>query len=326
MSRYFIKHYSKQHMDGFTLIELLVVMVIVFFCVLIAAGPMHDRTNHARIEQTMTAMAEIKDAILGRPLPGEPALYDVGYVPDMGELPDLIDGQPRGLWTTDANNNGSDDILRRCLFLDNGHTTEGDGGGVLYSPLYLYMGWRGPYISAPRDGVFRDGWGNKLIFNKDTPDQGDMTIVSPGANGIISEKDTGAESDIKLVIRKTGFMAPVSGVIIPSGLYKDNFNSNSVTDVMIRIYYTAPGPSEAHEKITDLVFIEPEKQDLDAVITEDGYFMFPEVPVGPDRLLEISQPMPAEPGKKAVTYISFEVMPTLNWLGRIDIRNSYDLY
>jgi hypothetical protein len=267
-------------------------------------------------------MAEIKDAILGQPLPGEPALYDVGYVPDMGGLPALTDGQPRGLWTTDVNNNGSDDLLRRCLFLDSGHTTEGGGGGVLYSPLYLYMGWRGPYISAPRDGILRDGWGNKFIFLKDNPNQGDMTIVSPGANGILSEKDTDAESDIRLVIRSSMSMAPVTGNLIMSGINEDN----AISDISIRLYYAAPGPGEKHEKITDLVFIEPDKQELDAAITEDGYFMFQEVPVGPDRLLEISQPMPAEPGKNAVTYVPFEVLPTLNWLGRIDIRNSYGLY
>ncbi len=324
MSRSFSKHYTKQYMEGFTLIELLVVMVIILFCAMIAAGPLQGRTDQARIDQTMTAMVQIKDAIMGRPLPGEPALYDVGYVPDMGVLPALINGQPRGLWTADTDNNGSDDLLRQCLFLDSGHVP--DGQGIEDSPLHIRMGWRGPYISSPRDGMLRDSWGNKLIFDKDTPSQGDMTIVSPGANGIVSEKDTDADSDIKLVIRKSGFTAPVSGVIIPSGLYKDKYTSNSVADVMIRIYYTAPGPDEAHEKITDLVFIEPEKQTSDAVISEDGYFMFPEVPVGPDRLLEISQPVPAYPGKKAVTYIRFEVMPAVNWLGRIDIRNSYGLY
>jgi prepilin-type N-terminal cleavage/methylation domain-containing protein len=306
--------------SGFTLIELLVVISIILFTVFMAAGPLQDRTEQAREEQTLAAMSEIKDAILGRPLPGEPALYDVGYVPDMGRLPDLIDGQPRGLWTADIEDNGSDDLLRRCLFLDSGHSFRRDG--IIDSPLYIYMGWRGPYISTPRDGILRDGWGNKLIFKKDSPNNGDITIISPGADGIISEKETGPESDIKLVIHRSMIMAPVSGLIIPSGINENN----SISDIRVRLYYATPDPGATHEKITDLAFIEPEAQELGAAVTKDGYFMFPDVPVGPDRLLEISQPMPAAPGKNAITYIRFEVMPTLNWLGSIDIRNSYDSY
>ena len=199
---------------------------------------MHDRTDQAHIEQTISTMSNIKKAILGMALPGEPELRDVGYIPDMGKLPVLIDGQPKGLWTADTDNDGTDDLLRRSLFIDSGHEPDPDTLGIDDSPLHIRMGWRGPYISAPRDGVLRDGWGNKLIFKKDNPDQGDLTIVSPGANGIISEKDTGSDSDIKVVIRQSLFMVPVSGNIIQSGINK----SNSLTDIRLRLYYAAPTP------------------------------------------------------------------------------------
>ncbi len=311
-------------MAGFSLMELLVVMVVILFCVTIASGPLQDRTGQARVEQTMAAMAEIKDAILGRPLKGEPALRDVGYLPDMGSLPDLIDGQPKGLWTADTDNDGSDDLLRRCLFMDEGHVPE--GLGIDDSPLYIRMGWRGPYISVPRDGVLRDGWGNQLVFATDEPETGDLTIISPGANGIVSENDAGPDGDIKLILSKSQLMVPVSGVIIPSGIYDDS----NLADVGVRIYYAAPKPDEPHANITDLVYLELAAQAVNTVITENGYFLFQDVPVGPGRLLEISQPVPKDtPSNKtafARTYIHFEVMPTLNFLGRIDIRNSYGFY
>jgi prepilin-type N-terminal cleavage/methylation domain-containing protein len=310
-----------RHAAGFSFIELIAVMAIISVSVFLLSRPLQDNTDQARIDQTLTTMCEIETALRGSELPGEPALRDVGYIPDMGELPALIDGLPRGLWTPDIDNDGSDDLLRRRQFIDDGHSFEG-AVGIDDSTLHTWMGWRGPYISAPRDGVFRDGWGNKLIFKKDHPGPGDLTIVSPGADGIVSGSDTGADSDIKLVIRRSGFTAPVSGVIILSGINE----YNPLSDVGLRLYYAAPGPDYAHENITDLAFMEPDTQGQGADITEDGYFLFPEVPVGTDRLLEISQPLPTNPEKKVLTYIRFEVLPTLNWLGRIDIRNSYDSY
>ena len=318
--RYGINSHEYPYMAGFSLIELLVVLVIIVAGAAIASGPLLDRTGQARIEQTMAAMEEIRDAVLGRPLPGEPALRDVGYLPDMGCLPPLTDGQPKGLWTADTDNDGSDDLLRRSLFIDEGHVAK--GMGIDDACLHIRMGWRGPYISVPRDGVLRDGWGNKLIFKNDEPDTGDMTIISPGANGIVSENDGHADADIKLVIYESGCMAPVAGMIIPSGIN----DASTLENVSVRIYYAAPAPDAGRKNITDLVFMVPDIQAGNAVITQGGYFLFRQVPAGPDRLLEISQPLPGNFGKKVRTYIRFEVMPAFNFLGRIDMRNSYDVY
>ena len=323
MPHNFFSTRQARRLSGFTLIELLAVMAIISFSVFLVSGPLQGRTDNKRIDQTLTLMAEIETALLGQELQGEPQLRTAGYIPDLGTLPELIDGQPMGLWTPDTDKDSEDDLLRRCQFISDGYAKNW-GFAAEATPLYIWMGWRGPYLSPPRDGVLRDAWGNALIFQPDTPEKGDLTIVSPGANGIVSDQDAGADSDIKAVIRRSRFTAPVSGVIIPSGI---NTN-NSREDIVIRLYYSAPGPDESHEDITDLTFMVADMQDQGAVIAEDGYFLFPEVPVGTDRLLEISQPMLDKDGNRhtVLTYIRFEVLPTLNWLGRIDIRNSYDMY
>ncbi len=306
---------------GFTLIELLAVMVIIAFSVALVSGPLQSRTDRERTEQTRTLIGEIEKAFLGQELEKEPGLRTAGYIPDLGKLPDLVDGQPRGLWTPDTDNDGRDDLLKRCQFMDDGHSFNW-GFASDASPIYIWMGWRGPYISEPRDGVLRDGWGNPLVFRKDTPQKGDLTIISPGANGIVSDADTGSDSDIKMVIARSRFMAPVAGTIVPSGIHE----ANSRRDIRMRLYYAPPDPAADHTRIGHLAFIEPENGADGFMVGDDGYFLFPEVPIGTDRLLEISQPFPYQYGRTVLTYIRLDVMHTLNWLGKIDIRNSYDLW
>lgn len=302
---------------GFTLVELLAVICIMALCVFMALGPLKNRSDKERAEQTMTILAEIRTALLGQELPGEPLTRDNGYIPDMGELPELIGGQPWGLWTPDTDSDGEDDLLRRMQFVDEAHELN-YGFASQFSPLYIWTGWRGPYIGVPKDGVLRDGWGNALIFQADTPTEGDLTVTSPGANGIVSTQDSGTDSDIVMVVRRSEYAAPVAGIIIPSGINSEN----SLADVEVRLYYAAPGPKETHIRVTDLVSMEPRN----GTITEDGYFLFTGVPVGTDRLLEISQPLPPPNStKKNLTYLRFEALPTLNWLGRLDIRNSYEV-
>ncbi len=311
-----------RHPCGFTFVELLVVICIMALCAFMAAGPLKSRSDAERAEQTRTILAEIRTALLGQELPGEPRTRDDGYIPDMGNIPELIGGQPRWLWTPDTNNDGEDDLLRRQQFLDETHGLHW-GSADEWSPLYIWMGWRGPYISVPKDGVLRDGWGNALIFQTNTPTPGDLTVTSPGANGMVSAQDSGAESDITMVIRRSEYTAPVAGIIIPSGI---NIPSGSdlqtaLANVKVRLYYAAPGPKETHVRVIDLIPVP-----WNGTIAEDGYFLITGVPVGTDRLLEISQPLPApDSNKKALTYLRFEVLPTLNWLGRLDIRNSYEV-
>ena len=117
-----------RHAAGFSFIELIAVMAILSISVFLVSGPLQDSTDQARIDQTLTTMGEIETALLGSELPGEPALRDVGYIPDMGGLPDLIDGLPRGLWTPDTDNDGSEDLLRRRQFIDDGHSLRRCGG------------------------------------------------------------------------------------------------------------------------------------------------------------------------------------------------------
>jgi type II secretory pathway pseudopilin PulG len=305
-----------RHACGFTFVELLAVICIMALCVFAAAGPLKNRSDTERAEQTRTVLAELRTALLGQELPREPRTRDDGYIPDMGELPELIGGQPRGLWTPDTNNDGENDLLRRTQFLDETHDFY-YGFAEESTPLHIWMGWRGPYISVPKDGVLRDGWGNALIFQADTA-TGDLTVISPGANGIVSAQDSGADSDITMVIRRSEYTAPVAGIIIPSSINSEN----SLADVEVRLYYAAPDPTKTHVRVTHLVSMEPQS----GTIAEDGYFLFKEVPVGTDRLLEISQPLPPPNStKKTLTYLRFEVLPTLNWLGRLDIRNSYEV-
>jgi prepilin-type N-terminal cleavage/methylation domain-containing protein len=306
---------------GFSFIELIAVIAIMAFCAAMLAGPLQDRSDQGRIARTLTLMEEIETALLGRELPGEPGTRTVGYIPDVGGLPPLVNGQPRGLWSADTDGDGTDDLLRLCQFMDDGHVFMNNYASN-HSPLYVWKGWRGPYLGTPRDGVLRDGWGNALVFQPDIPGEGDLTILSPGANGVVSDQDSGADSNLARVIRKSRYTAPVAGVILPNGINA----LNSATDVGIRIYYAAPAPDKAHTHVTDLVFLEPEMQTQTALVAPDGYFLFRDVPAGTERLLEISQPLPNDCDKKVLTYFTIEVLPTVNWLGRLDIRNAYDSY
>jgi hypothetical protein len=141
-------------------------------------------------------MEEIKKAILG--IPGsylvEGSQRFGGYVVDMGRLPILNrDRQPEDLWEQN-----------------------GQVGKSYSSKCRRFIGWRGPYIEKPGDGLLKDGWGNPLIFKDSTTHpseiaEGDMVIISYGQDGL--PEGSGFGEDITLKVRKPEYMAAVAGQV-----------------------------------------------------------------------------------------------------------------
>ena len=212
---------------GFTLVELLVVVGILILSTALMAPVLVDRNNDTFDEMTRDVMAEIEEAIIGRPcerVRGDLVLG--GYVGDMGRLPDLIDengqivtkgGQPRGLWSRNIRgtaDNSFDDL------------PEQKG----YSPghFYFVLGWRGPYLGMPTGGVLRDGWNTPLIFEYESG-SGDLLITSLGAD----ERPGGAgyAADIVHTIRANDYLASVAGYIPPYVVYHGTALEEGNTDI-----------------------------------------------------------------------------------------------
>lgn len=203
--------------SGFTLIEILVVLGIIGMAVLIAAAitPSSSRDEES-YQATIEIMGRLRQALLGAPpthLAGERRY--MGYIADMGELPDLLGvlgdaQQPAGLWTDQVRDlYGAESNLPAWRYT--GDETR------------LWIGWHGPYIEAPA-GILRDGWGNPLIFKRfDVSDTGvetsdakghNLRIKSLGSDGVLQKAgvgDTGYRADIELVIREQDYLGSLAG-------------------------------------------------------------------------------------------------------------------
>ena len=288
---------------GFTLIEILVVLAIIGFFIGMMARTFIQHNNQRCFDETLEKMQQLKEALLGNPasyINGQRQFS--GYIPDMGGLPELIDGQPKGLWTDDLDNDGIGDLP----LWEYKHS------------LKTWCGWRGPYIEYPflkkgelqGEEKIRDAWGNPFIFSVA---DNKMTIESYGADGIDDtvEKD-GFDKDIEMTISSTEYTAPLGGQV--SGF-------DNRINVRIRIYFATEG-KEAKKTIRG--------------VSEKGYFRFEFVegesdgigranismPIGMHRIVIWEEDSPSgdpeldspnDPRKEFIFYLK----PSSFWLGEI---------
>ncbi len=205
---------------GFTLIEVLVVLAIMGLFLGMSLQVFGNKAEQKRFDETRARMTEIKKAILD-------SLNDyvnghrqfIGYIVDMGNLPELVDVgggnlQPVGLWT-----NQSPPLP--------GTLTSWQYG----TPSMVWMGWRGPYIETPSrgDNILRDGWGNPFHFGTSGISGKNMVIESYGAdNKDDTGEETGYDVDLEMMIKGTEYLGAVAGRV-----------DNGVTAVSI--YYPANG-------------------------------------------------------------------------------------
>lgn len=130
---------------SFTLIELLVVLVILGFFAAMMTKVFTSGDDQRRFDETRIRMEEIKKAILGnKGAYANGQRQFAGYVADMGSLPELVkddgtidekgEGQPKGLWIRDLNDNGdtldATDIPESLVWEHKGDEPSGviDGG------------------------------------------------------------------------------------------------------------------------------------------------------------------------------------------------------
>jgi prepilin-type N-terminal cleavage/methylation domain-containing protein len=158
--------FSRYASAGFSLIEVLVVLALMGLLASVIVFAVNDFDEPQRYVETMEIMADIKEALLGKPeryCNGWKQFS--GYVADMGVLPALLDnadrevdigGQPKALWTRDLNNDGDTQ--------DPGIDIVDDFLWKYYPDAKIWAGWRGPYVESPRGAVLKDGWGNALMF------------------------------------------------------------------------------------------------------------------------------------------------------------------
>ena len=308
---------------GFTFLEILIIVVIFGFLVSMMTAVFAKGGNQRRFDETRRQMEKIKEAILGSPGPYVATLYGkgrrsfAGYAPDMGELPSLIDGQPEALWTDDPDDDGAADFPAWEFRMHRApaYTDDRDEWGT-------FMGWRGPYIEKPRGDVFKDGWGNPLVFHKDTPLAGDMTIESYGADGFDdSGGEKGFDEDVNLVIQKAEYMAPVAGYINMDRVqYKDR--------VKLIIYYPSNG--------------EPMESIITVIDMNSGAFRFQngaagpygdfdgDIPVGERFMIawedidDDNKPGDSFDTREKIARVLFRVKPGFNWVGvlAVDGRDS----
>ncbi len=297
---------SLKRKRGFTLIEVLVVLVIMGFFVAMMAKVFTKQDDQRRFDETRVRMEEIKKAILGsKGAYANGQRQFSGYVADMGSLPALIDVdpgpgvnlQPVGLWTDQS------PPLPVAL-----------PGWGFQSISRIWMGWRGPYLEVPPQGdnILRDGWGNLFVFLVVGTD---ITITSPGANGVINPADTGFDEDIAMRIKQNEYEAPVAGRV--------NLGIVAPVNARVKIYFSRMDGVDEDGDASDLA----ESRTI-AGVTADGYFRYEQgaAGVGTDGTSNIGiglrsiyaydvGSLPANPQPQI-----FTVEPTGNWLGDIEIQ------
>ena len=273
---------------GFTLMEVLVSLTIIGMIAAIAPAlsPKGARDEKA-YETTMEIMENLKQAIVGvvpTHLAGERRY--TGYVADMGELPELIGAclQPAGLWC-DSLSQVDSLVSDLPLWAYTGDDTR------------LWTGWHGPYIDVPSGGVLKDGWGNRIIFERFNIDEDEKETVdsqgtnlrfkSLGSDGKEQEETqeaSGYKADIVYVIREQDYMGGIAG-----------YGDSEVEG--ITLYYPARG----------VLVSTP------VALEDDGYFVRHTenaIPMGIRSLGMTSSNKHAEP-------IIFSVEPAGNFLGTV---------
>lgn len=249
---------------GFTLVEMLVAFSILAVIATTARGIYINSQGQEAYEETVETMKEIKKAILGTYYPKIRGVDISGYVADMGGLPPLNGhGQPEALWR------------------------QGNLPPWKYDPdRRIWVGWNGPYIQEPEGGILKDGWGRPLIFEKDTPQRGDLTILSYGADG--EPKGSGLDEDIVIIIKWYHYMAPIGGHVdvqrLPGGFINE-----------ITVYYAQNG----------------ELKELSIPLDNNGNF----ISINKEDLIPIGlRSMSSPSGGNSIV---FSVVSGMNWLGTI---------
>ncbi len=272
---------------GFTLMEVLVSLTIVGMIAVIAAGivPKGAEDDEA-YEATMEIMESLKLAIVGVPpthLAGERRY--TGYIADMGELPELLgdQSQPAGLWT---------DALS-----DIDSLVEDLPAWAYNEDARLWVGWHGPYVDSPSGGIIKDGWGNRIVFERFNIDKDENEVVdsegtnlrfkslgSDGKEQDETQETSGYEADIVYIVREQDYMGDLAGYL--AGV--EDGKTGGIT-----IYYPAKGAlvSKAPSSLQD-----------------DGYFVLEDaLPMG---IRSLRTGTSAEP-------LIFSVEPTGNFLGTV---------
>lgn len=303
------------------------------------ASVFSDKSDQTRMERTLVSMEEIRSAILGTT--SERVRGDVrfsGYVQDMGDLPELVQGQPKGLWKIDLDGDGKEDLPGREAYspCDVCCLGKADGGKV----QAVFLGWNGPYLKQPAGDVLKDGWSNSFVFERDRKD---LIIKSLGADGKTGGE--GPEGDIVLTIAENDWLAPVAGYISPYITFRSKDDVEAMNDdflrkgktpwivgqdeleVMAYIYY-GPRPGYQPEvrnvgagkqKATNVPVWDVTHGTYKKCVetNEDGYFCFDrdkKVPIGNERILAIAQPME---GPNVLHPYKIQVEPGINWLGNM---------
>lgn len=307
---------------GLTLVELVMVLFLMTLSVFLVAQTFGNNLDQKRYERTLEGMREIKRAILGTY--SERVRGDIrfaGYIEDMGDLPGLINGQPKGLWE------------RGDLPLYRGYSMGGLGE---IGRLTIYLGWRGPYLKPPAGGILKDGWGNPFIFERHG---NNFIIKSLGADG--HKGGDSYDQDIVLAIRGRDWLGTVAGYISPYSVLKTReeaqrekckFPGPDVTrpsKVIVRLFYRPceNGVCKRSEKddlknyLGDFVAIQYMSMEIDPT---DGYFYFEHVPLGTERLLIVAQPImiwhkPTYGPSLIKQPYNLDVEPGLNWMGNMGV-------
>jgi len=205
------KKYLKNS-SGFSLLELTAVVAVIGLSIMLMAPIYGEQANEKKVIETRTAMESIRIALLGKFCEGVRGdLKFAGYVPDMGELPELIDqkgkavaanGQPAGLWRINPLGTSSGRLAAN------------------FKIAGLAVGWQGPYLTPPPENIIKDAWNRPLIFtrfditnNRESINKNgtSLKITSLGADGL--PNGTGPAEDLQMIIRDNDYLSRVAGYI-----------------------------------------------------------------------------------------------------------------
>ncbi|MCD4824321.1 MAG: hypothetical protein K8S55_06920 [Phycisphaerae bacterium] len=167
-----------------------------------------DDIRAAKIAETRGTLNDIRTAFVGE----NAAVRNSGFTGDLGEWPTLYkwnaassqwdkdnnsgEGQPRGLWTQNAD----------------GNAATGVGGNELPA-LAQGLGWRREYLAQPwgdtaDEQLIVDAWGKAVRFAYDVANATDdpnntnkLTVTSLGANGVINGTPATDDDDISITVR-----------------------------------------------------------------------------------------------------------------------------
>ena len=320
------KKYLKNSL-GFSLLELTAVVAVIGLSIMLMAPIYGDQANGKKVIETRAVMESIRIAVLGKRCGGVRGdIKFAGYVPDMGELPELIDqksktaaakGQPAGLWRINPLGTPSGRLAKK------------------FKIMGVALGWQGPYITPPPENIIKDAWNRPLIFtrfditkNRESISKhgANLKMISLGADGLPG--GTGPAEDLRMIIRDNDYLSRVAGYISADINVKDEYiyemggQRNTLTppkQTTVKIYYGRSNllisgiPSV--EDLKNAKLLKFKKVEM----AENGYFRFDQqnrIPRGVERLLMVTQEVEST-GYEANTTYKIHVAGSLCWLGRL---------